>query len=94
MKKSLVALLLLASQNSFAISAEQLSECIYNNTNNVQTLFGLLQPLAKDEWVNAEVLHFDLAEDTVKTCLDVELILVDAYAEGLKTMKAEQENPQ
>ncbi len=84
MKKILMLVFIFLAQNSFALSPEELGECIYNNTNNVQTLIGLVQQLAADELVSSEEITFELMDEKTKTCLDAELVLVDAYAKGLQ----------
>lgn len=83
----LTLLIFVSTENCFAISLKQLDDCIYKNTDNVQTLFGLVQQLTTEEYVSSEELTLDLMSDEAQNCQDVAIVLVNAYAKGLQLKK-------
>lgn len=87
MKKMITVLTLIFAQNASALSQEAFGECIFNNESNVQTLIGLLQPMIGEEIVSGEQVTFSIQDDSVTTCLDAEVVLVEYYAKGLKIKK-------
>lgn len=97
--KFLIAMLVtVGTSTSFAMQEGQISECIMSNQNNIQTHIGLYQQLMRDLYGDeieaisdmGDQLVQKLSADSVVTCADAELVIVETYLEGLKQKKSAQ----
>ena len=99
--KFLIAMILtLGASTSFAMQEAQISECILTNQNNIQTHIGLYQQLMQELYGDeieaisdmGDQLVQKLSADTVVTCADAELVIVETYLAGLKQKKTAKQS--
>jgi hypothetical protein len=98
MKFLITMLMIFSTSTSFAMSEDEVGECIVTNTNNVQSVIGLYQVALQNVYgdnieaasdVGEELLN-KLNEASVVTCADVELVIAEIYVSLLKQKKSAQ----